>query len=278
MNKIKTLLITTTLVLLVSLTGYGQGGFVDKGIRDNNEKFSGLDIAKNLNKQEKDTIFTRYFNMSFPVDSVSHWTTVVKYVGKSLGDNKYLLKSKIYKVDYETGKLVKATEVSRTILDKKGKKQDLVVRRLLKGGLVEEYKSNNGKESTVCYDKNGSKVNDKGCLLYSYSKYPRYKTEVINDVISHRITTLLSSYSGNLPSYILVNIDADYLTKKWNVAFEFSKGYKIDNGVNIELLTTILGSLSQIKLEEYNYNKDIYGNYYNYMLSLPISFVKSSKY
>jgi len=58
----------------------------------------------------------------------------VKYTGKSLKDNQYLLMTKTYKLDIETRKLVKEEESKRTLLDKKGKKQVYIRKQFLKGG------------------------------------------------------------------------------------------------------------------------------------------------
>ncbi|AJA69276.1 hypothetical protein HX045_03390 [Myroides odoratimimus] len=79
-------------------------------------------------------MFTRYFNSINAVDSVSTWDRVVKYTGKSLKDNQYLLMTKTYKLDIETRKLVKEEESKRTLLDKKGKKQVYIRKQFLKGG------------------------------------------------------------------------------------------------------------------------------------------------
>lgn len=275
MNKIYTILITTTILLLTSLVGYSQGGYVYKGIKNNDELYSGVDIIKDLSKQRKDTVFTRYFNLSFPVDSVSRWTQVVKYAGKSLDNDQYLLRAKVYKIDNETGKLYKWVESSRTLLDQKGKKEKYVSRILLKDGLVQEYKNDKGKKYTVCIDNKGNKINDKGCLLYTYAKFPLYKMETVSELIRQQLTNIVYSYSGIMPSYILVNLEADYVTKKWYVSFEFSKGYVVNQNIYLDLVTSVLSALGSAKVEDYHFNKDINGNYYNHMLTLPISFVSS---
>ncbi|WP_242651368.1 hypothetical protein [Myroides marinus] len=278
MNKIYRLLITITLLLLTSTIGYGQysqGSYTYQGIKVNNELYSGADIVKDLSKQRKDTVLTRYFNLSFPVDSVSRWTQVVKYAGKSLENDQYLLRTKVYKIDNETGKLYKWIESSRTLYDKKGKKEKYVSRILLKDGLIQEYKNDKGKKSMVCIDNRGNKINDKGCLLYTYSKYPHHKMETVSDLIKQQLTNTVYSYSGRLPSYLLVNLEADYATKKWYVSFDFSKGYAVNQNIYLDLVTSVLSALGSVKVEDYHFNKDINGNYYNYMLNLPISFVNS---
>lgn len=126
--------ITALILFLISVLGYGQGGSASDALIINRQLLSGYDIVKELNKQEKDTLFTRYFNSINAVDSVSTWDRVVKYTGKSLKDNQYLLMTKTYKLDIETRKLVKEEESKRTLLDKKGKKQVYIRKQFLKGG------------------------------------------------------------------------------------------------------------------------------------------------
>ncbi|MDM1528517.1 hypothetical protein HX092_04300 [Myroides odoratimimus] len=272
MRSIELNRITAFILFLISILGYGQNGKAFVTFKSYEGYLSGYDIVKELHKQEKDTLFTRYFNSINAVDSVSKWDRVVKYVGKSLKDNQYLLLTKTYKLDIETRKLVKEEESKRTLLDKKGKKQIFIKRKFLKGGLVEEYKKDKGKETIGCYDKDGAKLNDKGCLLYTYSKVPKNKFENLRGEIKQRIYNVLSSSTGRLPPYILLNIEADYPSKKWFVTFSAPKDYKISNHLYSDLMISILNSLNNLKIEEYHFNKDLYGNYYNHSYTFPISF------
>ncbi|SEQ41483.1 hypothetical protein [Myroides profundi] len=265
--------ITALILFLISVLGYGQGGPASDALIINRQLLSGYDIVKELNKQEKDTLFTRYFNSINAVDSVSTWDRVVKYTGKSLKDNQYLLMTKTYKLDIETRKLVKEEESKRTLLDKKGKKQVYIRKQFLKGGLVEEYKSDKGKETIGCYDKNGAKLNDKGCLLYSYSKFPGHKFEALSIDVKQGIQNLLYSSKGKIPSYILLNIEADYLSKKWFVTFSFPEDYKVSNHLYSGLVINILNALNSLKIEEYHFNKDLYGNFYNRNYTIPLTFI-----
>ncbi|EHO14014.1 hypothetical protein VSP10_08545 [Myroides odoratimimus] len=265
--------ITALILFLISVLGYGQGGPASDALIINRQLLSGYDIVKELNKQEKDTLFTRYFNSINAVDSVSTWDRVVKYTGKSLKDNQYLLMTKTYKLDIETRKLVKEEESKRTLLDKKGKKQVYIRKQFLKGGLVEEYKSDKGKETISCYDKNGAKLNDKGCLLYTYSKFPRHKFEAFYEDVKQRIQNHLYTSTGRVPSYILLNIEADYLSKKWFVTFSFPEDYKVSNHLYSGLVINTLNALNSLKIEEYHFNKDLYGNFYNRSYTIPFTFI-----
>ena len=273
MRSIQLNRITAFILFLISILGYGQGGPASDALIINRQLLSGYDVVKELNKQEKDTLFTRYFNSINAVDSVSTWDRVVKYTGKSLKDNQYLLLTKTYKLDIETRKLVKEEESKRTLLDKKGKKQIYIRKQFLKGGLVEEYKHDKGKETIGCYDKNGAKLNDKGCLLYTYSKFPGHKFEAFYEDVKQKIQNYLYTSTGRVPSYILVNIEADYLSKKWFVTFSFPGDYKVSNHLYSGLVINTLNALNSLKIEEYHFNKDLYGNFYNRSYTIPFTFI-----
>lgn len=259
-------------ICLFAITGYSQSIVGSRTIRHVHEVYNGSDVIKSLSKEKRDTTFVRYFDGGFIVDSTKQWSELVKYTGNSLSNDQYLFRTKGYKVNNTNGNVDLVYESSRTLLDKKGKKSTYQLNKLLQDGLVEVYINNKGDKSTKCIDKDGTIVNTKGCLLYTTSRFPLEKMKDMSAKIKDNIIYTMMISKGGVPNYILVNLETDYFTKKWFVVFNFPKDYTINNTLYSELVLAILNVLNKEKLQDYHFNKDVNGHYYNYSLRLPIVF------
>lgn len=272
MSKLSKIAISIS-VCLIAMAGYSQSGIGSKANNYVLDVYNGRDVIKSLSKDKRDTTFVRHFNGGFIVDSTKQWSELVKYTGKSLPNDQYLFTTKGYKVNSANGNVDLAYESNRTLLDKKGKKSTYQLNTLLQDGLVEVYVNDKGdKSSTKCIDKDGTIVNTKGCLLYTTSRFPSEKMKDMSIKIKDNIIYTLMVNKGRVPSYILVNMEADYFTKKWFVVFNFPKDYTISNTLYSELVLTILNVLNKEKIQDYHFNKDVNGHYYNYALAVPIVF------
>ncbi|MDM1388723.1 hypothetical protein HX052_01865 [Myroides marinus] len=261
-------------VILASTIGYGQSSAGGNAAKQSRMKYAGTEDIKSILKKGDNTTFTRYFRGGFELDSTRSWSDKIIYTGTAIDDKTYEFKSKRYKRDPETNELTLNMETTKTYIDKKIKGSELVTKQFLVDGLVEQitYK---GEERTVrCFDKEKKELNQIGCLVYTYTKYPKEKMIKLSANLQDQIIKTIKKNRGIVPSYILMNIESDYKTQQWNLSLDFPKNYDIDSNMYAELVTTIMNVLSQEKLQDYHFNKDINGNYYNHYLNIPISFNK----
>ncbi|WHU36619.1 hypothetical protein [Myroides odoratimimus] len=261
--------------IVISSLGYSQTTPGGSALRQSRMKFFGNDIIKSILKKNENITFTRYFNGGFEVDSTRSWTNRVVYTGSVLADNKYEFKSKIYKRDLNTKEETLYMDRVVTYLNKKEKGSTLVTKQFLLDGLIEEITTVNKEKVIKCYSKDGKVINTDGCLLYTRFKFPKDKMIDLSEKVKAKITNTIYTKNGSVPNYILVNIESDYKAQKWNLALDFPRNYSSDNAMYTELVTDIMYALKNEKLEDYHFNRDINGNYYNCNLIVPITFNKA---
>lgn len=261
-------------IILASTLGYAQNSAAGNAAKQSRMKYAGTEDIKSILKKGENTTFTRYFRGGFELDSTRSWSDKIVYTGKEIDGNTYQLKSEKYKRELEMNTLTLNMESIRTYTDKKVKGSVLVTKQFLVDGLVEQI-TYRGEERTVrCFDQEEKELNQIGCLVYTYTKYPKEKMIKLSANLQDQIIKTIHKKKGVVPSYILMNIESDYKTQKWNLSLDFPKSYNIDSNMYDELVTTIMNVLSQEKLQDYHFNKDINGNYYNHYLNIPISFNK----
>lgn len=271
MIKLSKVVLSISLCLL-TMTTYSQNSAAGNAAKLSRAKYSGTDVAKDLVEQRRDTTFTRYYSGGFEVDTTRTWREKIDYTGRALEDNKYQLNSSRYRRDLATDGLALDMERTTTYAAKSAKKSILVTKQFLVDGLVEQITYNGDDRTVKCFDKSGQLLNEKGCMLYTTDKYPKEKLTKLTTNLQNQIFKTVKKNKGLVPKYILVNIESDYKTKSWFLSLDFPKSYDIDSKMYTELVTAIMVVLNNEKIQDFHFNKDINGNYYNHFLNLPINF------
>lgn len=271
MIKFNKVVLSISLCLL-GMTSYSQNSAAGNAAKLSRAKYLGTDIAKELVEQRTDTTFTRYYSGGFEIDTTRTWREKIDYTGRALEDNKYQLNSSRYRRDLATDGLTLDMERTRTYTGKNAKNAITVTKQFLVDGLVEQITYNGDDRTVKCFDKEGKVLNEKGCLLYTTDKYPKEKLTKLTTNLQNQILKTVKKNKGLVPKYILVNIESDYKSKTWFLSLDFPKSYDVDSKMYTELVTAIMVVLNNEKIQDFHFNKDINGNFYNHFLNLPINF------
>jgi len=257
----------------VSLVGYAQQ--TKKALMNTFNKYSGTDLLDEGYSNSKAINETRYFYSGAEVAADRTWREKIEYKGDISEQGAYEFVTKIYKKDQATGTLNLLQEQVRTYDKPKSKRYKYYSQVFLQDGLV-EVRTNDGEEHKAsCIDAEGNVINDSGCLYYSSNKFPVEKIKQLQSNIANIVSaTVHKSKKSKVPDFIIVFIEADYESQSWLLSFEFPKKYNVNNELYSELIGNITFALNNEKLENYHFNKDINGNYYNYRLTQPIAFKK----
>lgn len=273
MNK----LLKGVLVLMlisISVNGYSQKSKKAKAKTkvDGREFYAGSDVIEDLLKEGRDTVFTRYFIGGFSVDSTRLWRERVTYTGEKIAENKYTISTSSTVKNKHSGAFSLDKEGYKVFENKKPKATYMLNKQFLLDGLVEEITHQNDTYAVKCIDKEGNTINEIGCLRYSYSKFPEEKFNELRSNLQNTIYKILNKQRGKIPAYIILSLEADYPSKMWFLALDFPEGYQLGSDIHTSLVAGIMHVLNNEKLEDYHFNKDINGNYYNRTVYIPIRF------
>jgi len=261
-------------VILASTIGYGQYSPGGNALVQSREIFLGTENISRLIKKGDNIAFTRYFRGGFELDSTRSWSDKIIYTGEAIDDKTYEFKSERYKRNPETNELTLNMESTKTYKNKKTKGSVIVTKEFLVDGLVEQITYKDKDKAVQCFDKTGKVLQTQGCLLYTRFKYPKEKMVDLSEKLKEEIYSTIFTKRGSIPNYLLINLESDYKNQRWNLSLDFPKNYSLDDNMYNELVTTIMNVLSKEKLQEFHFNKDINGNYYNYYLNIPVTFNK----
>ncbi|MEK6493232.1 hypothetical protein [Myroides odoratimimus] len=265
-------IVLAMVLAITTMTVYGQKKKRNVKQYDSVEVYRGNDVIQDLVKAGRDTVFTRHYLSSFLVDSTRLWREEVTYTGEKLDDNKYKLSAQSMLKEKNVEELKLNTESEKIYHKNKSDATYILNRRYLLEGLVEEVVHQNKKYTAKCIDKDGNVLNETGCLRYSQTPFPVEKTEKFQRNLQKTITNLITNSRGKLPRYIILAIEADYESQRWNLALDFPKEYKLGSDMHTSLVAAIAHVLNNEKLEEYHFEKDINGNYYNRTMFIPLIF------
>ncbi|MDM1345961.1 hypothetical protein [Myroides marinus] len=273
MNRLLKVLLVFIL-LTSTITMYAQKSSRTKQKADGRDIYVGSDIIKDLLKQEKDTLFTRYYLGGFMVDSTALWREKVTYTGKQIAEDEYQLLTTSMLKNKETGELSLYIKGEKRFEKKKTKATHIINQKYLLDGLVEEVVHKGDTYVVKCVNAEGVVLNNKGCLRYSYTPFPEIKTHKFRASMQDAIYNVVTKSRGILPNYIILSIEADVKSKRWNLALDFPDQYNLGSDMHTSLVAAIVHVLNNEKLEEYHYDQDVNGNYYNRTMYVPIRFKK----
>lgn len=265
-------IVLAVVLATTTMTVYGQKKKRNVKQYNSVEVYRGNDVIQDLLKSGRDTVFTRHYLSSFLVDSTRLWNEQLKYTGEKLDDKKYKMSTYGIVKDRNSGEL-KLNSQSEKIYHKNT--LDIIYisnKRYLQDGLVEEVVHQNQQYTVKCIDKEGNVLNETGCLRYSQTPFPVEKTEKFNQKLYRALNNVTRKSKGKLPRYMVLAVEANYESQRWNLALDFPKEYKLGSDMHTSLVAAIAHVLNNEKLEEYHFDKDINGNYYNGTMFIPLTF------
>lgn len=262
------------ILIYSSVNGYSQKRKRKENKVDSRAFYAGSDVIKDLLKKGSDTVFTRYFIGGFGVDSTRLWREKIIYTGERISDDKYKMSTSSTVKNKHSGEFSLDKEGYKVFQNKKPKAVYMLNKQFLVDGLVEEVVHENDTYAVKCIDKEGNTLNEIGCLRYSYSKFPEEKFNELKSNLQNTIYQILNKQRGKIPAYIILSLEADYPSKMWFLALDLPEGYQLGSDMHTSLVAGIMHVLNNEKLEDYHFNKDINGNYYNRTVYIPIRFNK----